>query len=60
MFIRGQPLLAGGVYFTFSFPNAVFIGGWHLKEEIWCIKVMLVNVALNNRNFLFGHLIIKI
>ena len=24
--LRGQRLLEGGVYFTFPFPNAVFIG----------------------------------
>ena len=26
--------IGGGVYFTFPFPNAAFIGGRHLKEEI--------------------------
>ena len=33
-FIRGRRLLEGGVYFTFPFPNAVFIRGRCLKEEI--------------------------
>ena len=27
-------LLEDGVYFTFLFQNATFIGGQHLKEEI--------------------------
>ena len=34
VFIRGRHLLDGGFYFTFPFPNAAFIGGRRLKEEI--------------------------
>ena len=32
--LRMRRLLKGGVYFTLSFPNAAFIGGRRLKEEI--------------------------
>ena len=35
MCIRGQRLLEGGV---FPFPNAAFIGGRRLKEEIRYVK----------------------
>ena len=34
MFLRGQHLLEGSVYFIFLFPKVAFIGGGHLKEEI--------------------------
>ena len=34
-FIRGQHLSEEGVYVTFSSPNAAFVRGRRLKEEIW-------------------------
>ena len=32
--VKGRRLVEDGVYFTFPFPNAAFIGGRRLKEEI--------------------------
>ena len=46
MLIYNLCLLEGSVYFTFRFPNAVFIRGWGLREEIRYSQVIGTSTLL--------------
>ena len=47
-------LLRGGVYFTFPFPNAAFIGGRRLEEEVRYLSKSNIMLSLHSTRWFRG------